>query len=463
MDKFDLVVIGAGPGGYVAAIRAAQLGLSVACIEKDKSLGGTCLNVGCIPSKALLDSSEHFAATADLAKHGVKVGDVELDLGAMMTRKKKVVKTLTTGIKGLFRKNKIERIEGTGKIAGPGKVEVDAGGDHRTIEASHIIIATGSQPIELPSLPFDGERIISSTEAIALSEVPKRMLVVGAGAIGLELGSVWSRLGADVHVVEFLDRIVAGVDAEVGKALQKALTKQGLTFQLGTTAEGAKVGAKGVTVNLKTGEETSQHECDVVLVAVGRTVYTDGLGLAEAGVETDERGRVKIDSHFQTNVPGIYAIGDVVAGPMLAHKAEEEGVAAAEHIAGQTGHVNYDVIPNVVYTWPEVATVGLSEEQAKEAGHEIKVGSFPFIANGRARCMDETDGLVKIVADAKTDRVLGLHICGARASDMIAEAVIAMEFGASAEDIARSCHAHPTLPEVVKEAALAVDGRALHI
>ncbi len=462
MDAFDLIIIGAGPAGYVGALRAGQLGMRVACVEKDAALGGTCLNVGCIPSKALLDSSERYAGLAHLKAHGIRVGDVGFDLPAMMARKNKVVKTLTQGIKGLFRKNQVERIEGSAKLRGDGVVEVVYRGESRRLSAPHIIIATGSAPIALRQLPFDGSRIISSTEALSLTEVPRRLLVVGAGAIGLELGSVWRRLGAEVHVVELADRILPGMDGEAAGVLAKSLAKQGLTFALKTSARGAQVGDE-VVVELQSGETSSTHTCDVVLVAVGRKPYLDGLGLDEIGVRLDERGRVAVDAHYRTNVAGVYAIGDVIAGPMLAHKAEEEGVAVVERIAGMAGHVNYDAIPNVVYTSPEFAGVGYTEEQAREEGREIAVGSFPFIANGRARCMDETEGMAKIIADAKTDRVLGVHIVGARASDMIAEAAVAMEFGASAEDIARSVHAHPTLPEIVKEAALAVHRRALHI
>ncbi len=462
-DKFDLIVIGSGPGGYVAAIRAAQLGMRVACIEKDESLGGTCLNVGCIPSKALLDSSEHyFNLRHGMQSHGIKISGLELDLAAMLARKDKVVKTLTTGIKGLLRKNKIERFAGTGRLAGGGKVAVD-GGEATELQADNILIATGSAPIELKDLPFDGKHIISSTEALCLEKVPAELLVIGAGAIGLELGSVWNRLGAHVEVIEFMDCIVPGMDVAVGKQLQKSLEKQGIAFQLKTTAKSAKIGSGKVEVTLGSEGKSSKRTCDVVLVAVGRRPYTDGVGLDKAGVAVDERGRIKVDAHYRTNVAGVWAIGDVIAGPMLAHKAEEEGVAAVERMAGQAGHVNYDAVPAVVYTWPEFASVGMTEEAAREKHGEVNVGSFPFMANGRAKCMDDTEGLVKIVADAKSDRVLGIHILGPRASDLIAEAAVAMEFGASAEDIARSVHAHPTLPEAVKEAALAVGKRAIHI
>jgi dihydrolipoamide dehydrogenase len=463
-DAFDLIVIGSGPGGYTAAIRAAQLGMRVACIEKDATLGGTCLNVGCIPSKALLDSSEHYSAVRNgLSVHGIKVGNVELDLGAMLSRKDRVVKGLTQGIAGLFKKNKIERVSGSGRLVAADTVEVVNGDAKHTLRARHILIATGSAPIELPGLPFDGERIVCSTEALSFTHVPERLLVVGAGAIGLELGSVWNRLGTRVLVVEFLDRIVPGMDRKMGEQLRKLLEKQGLAFRLHTTAKSAVVADGRVRVTLETQGKTSDEHFDTVLVAVGRRPFTTGLGTREIGIALDERGRIKVDGHYATNVPGIYAIGDVIAGPMLAHKAEEEGVAAVETMAGLPGHVNYDAVPNVVYTWPELASVGMSEEQAQSQEIQFRIGSFPFMANARAKCMNETDGAVKILADAKTDRVLGVHILGPRASDLIAEAAVAMEFGASAEDIARSVHAHPTLPEVIKEAALAVAHRAINI
>lgn len=462
-SAFDLIVIGAGPGGYVAAIRAAQLGMRVACVEKYRSLGGTCLNVGCIPSKALLDSSEHYHnARNGLAVHGVKVGNVELDLAAMLARKDKVVKVLTQGVAGLFRKNKVERFTGTARFTAADTIEVSDGTDRQLLRARHILIATGSAPMELPGLPFDGRHVISSTEALCLDHVPARLLVVGAGAIGLELGSVWRRLGSQVLVAEFMDRIVPGMDRAMGEHLKKTLEKQGMSFRLRTTARSAVVHGATVRVTLDTEGQTSQETCDVVLVAVGRRPFSDGLGAREVGVAFDDRGRITVDAHGATNVAGIYAIGDVVSGPMLAHKASEEGIAVAERIAGQASHVNYDAIPSVVYTWPELASVGLSEEQAQSQGIAVRVGTFPFLANGRARCMSETDGLVKIIADATSDRVLGIHILGPRASDIIAEAVLAMEFGASAEDIARSVHAHPTLPEAIKEAALALHQRPLH-
>jgi dihydrolipoamide dehydrogenase len=461
---YDLVVIGAGPGGYVAAIRAGQLGMRVACVEQAPALGGTCLNVGCIPSKALLDSSEHYhAVRTGLAAHGITVGPVQLDLAAMLARKDKVVKVLTQGIVGLFKKNNVERVVGHGRLVAADTVEVSNGPERRRLRARHILIATGSAPIELPGLPFDGERVISSTEALRLQQVPERLLVIGAGAVGLELGSVWNRLGSRVTVVEFMDRIVPGMDRQMGEQLQRALEQQGLAFQLQTTARGAAVVNGEVRVTLEAGGARSEAVCDVVLVAVGRRPFTEGLGASEVGVQCDERGRITVDAHYATTVPGIYAIGDVVAGPMLAHKAEEEGIAAVERLAGQAGHVNYDAIPNVVYTSPELASVGLSEEQAQSQGVEFRAGTFPFRANGRARCLGETDGAVKVLADAKTDRLLGVHILGPRASDLIAEAALAIEFGASAEDIARAVHAHPTLPEALKEAALAIHGRSLHM
>jgi len=461
---YDLVVIGSGPGGYIAAIRAAQLGLRVACVEKDRTLGGTCLNIGCIPSKALLDSSEHYQAIRNgLGAHGIKIGAVELDLPAMMARKDKIVKGLTQGVAGLFKKNKVERLTGTARLVAPDKIEITNGDTPQTVSARRILIATGSAPVELPGLPFDGERIICSTAALSLKQVPPRLLVIGAGAVGLELGSVWQRLGSQVLVVEFMDRIVPGMDRQIGQQLQKALQKQGMRFQLQTTAKGAAIGNGTARVTLESQGKAREEECDIVLVAVGRRPFTEGLGVRELGIAVDERGRIKVNEHYATTVPNIYAIGDVIAGPMLAHKAEDEGVAAVERMAGQAGHVNYDAIPNIVYTWPELASVGMSEEQAQSQEIQFKVGTFPFLANARARCMDETEGGVKILADAKTDRVLGVHILGPRASDLIAEAALAMEFGASAEDIARAVHAHPTLPEAMKEAALAVHGRTLNI
>ena len=463
-NSFDLIVIGSGPGGYVAAIRAAQLGMNVACVEKDNTLGGTCLNVGCIPSKALLDSSELFAqAKTHFHHHGIRTGDVSLDLKTMMARKDGVVTQLTRGVAGLFKKNKVQPVVGMGRVTGAGQVEVTASdGSKRSISAPKILIATGSAPIGLKTVAFDGDRIVSSTEAIAFNEVPKRLLVIGAGAIGLELGSVWSRLGSEVLVVEFMDRILPLMDREMTTALKRSLEKQSIQFRLNTSAQGATVEKGRVKLTVKSGEETSVEEADKVLVAIGRRPYTESLGLREVGVAMDQRGFVTVNHHFETNIAGIYAIGDVIGGAMLAHKAEEEGIAAVETMAGKAGHVNYLAVPNVVYTFPELASVGLSEEEAKEKHGDVRVGKFPFTANGRARAMDATEGLVKIVGDAKTDRLLGMHILGARASDMIAEGAVAIEFASSCEDIARSVHAHPTLPEAVKEAALAVEKRAIH-
>ncbi len=464
-DAFDLVVIGSGPGGYVAAIRAAQLGLRTACIEKYPALGGTCLNVGCIPSKALLDSSEHFDRAAHgLAVHGVKVAGVTLDLPAMMARKLQVVKELTRGVEGLFKKNKIERITGTGRVLSACEVEITGEGAPRRVQAKRILIATGSKAASLPGIAFDGRRIVHSTDALTLPEVPKQLLVVGAGAIGLELGSVWRRLGSEVTVLEYLDRIVPGSDAGTAKQLHRALERQGMKFRFTVSARSARIVGDRVEAEVApaAGGESTTLTADVLLVAVGRRPFTDGLGAHELGIAFDARGRIEVDAHYETNVKGVFAIGDVIAGPMLAHKAEEEGVACVERMAGVAGHVNYAAIPNVVYTWPELASVGLSEEEARSQGIAVKVGTFPFLANGRAKAMGEKDGQVKIVADAATDRILGGHIVGPHASAVIAELVVAMEMGASSEDIARSVHAHPTLPEAVKEAALAVAGRALH-
>lgn len=464
-QKFDLVVIGAGPGGYVAAIRAAQLGKSVAIIDKRGTLGGTCLNVGCIPSKALLDSSEHYHyAKSKLGLHGVVVGNVSLDLKAMLARKDTVVTSLTTGIAGLMKKNKITVFNGTGRVSSATSVEVtDAKGATSSLDAGHILIATGSVPTQLPVLPNDGKNVVGSTEALCFEKVPKHLIVVGGGYIGLELGSVWKRLGAKVTVVEFLDRLVPFADHECGDFLKKSLEQQGLEFHFETKVTGGKINKDKVTLTAESKTGAVTFEGDKVLVSVGRRAYTDGLGLAEVGVTLAERtGKVPVDKHFRTVVPTISAIGDVIDGPMLAHKAEEEGVAFAEILAGKPGHVNYETIPSVIYTWPEMASVGLTEQQAKNRGLDYRTGKFLFKANGRARAMDETEGFVKIMADSKTDKVLGVHIIGPRASDMIAEAVAVMEFGGSAEDIARTCHAHPTLAEAVKEAALAVDKRAIH-
>jgi dihydrolipoamide dehydrogenase len=465
-ERFDLVVIGAGPGGYVAAIRAAQLGKKVACVDRRPTLGGTCLNVGCIPSKALLESSELYAvARAKLATHGIQVGEPGLDLGQMMKRKAKVVKGLTDGVAYLFRKNHITAVQGTARLAGPGRVAVK-GADQKTtmLEAGAVLLATGSEPAALQALPFDGTAVVSSTEALEFDKVPAHLIVVGGGYIGLEIGSVWSRLGAKVTVLEFLPQIMSTGDAEIAGLLHKALTKQGIEIHLERKVISSSHQGGRTVVTAQAKGENVLFQGDKVLVAVGRRPYTAGLGLDEAGVAVEERtGRVTVNENYQTNVPGVYAIGDLVAGPMLAHKAQEEGIAVAEHLAGKKGHVNYAALPSVIYTWPEVASVGLTEEQVKEEGRKYRVGKFPFSANARARCLDETEGLVKVIADTSTDRVLGVHIIGPRASDLIAEAVAVMEFAGSAEDIARTCHAHPTLSEAVREAALGVDGRAIHI
>ncbi|MFC0410721.1 dihydrolipoyl dehydrogenase [Roseomonas elaeocarpi] len=461
-ESFDVIVIGAGPGGYVCAIRAAQLGMKVACVEKRATLGGTCLNVGCIPSKALLQSSENFEEIShSFAEHGINVGQVSLDLGRMQARKGEVVAANVKGVEFLFKKNKVTWLKGAGKITAPGKVEVEG----QTYETKNIVIATGSDSAPLRGVEVDEKQIVTSTGGLELEKVPGHLVVIGGGVIGLELGSVWRRLGAEVTVIEFLDRLVPGMDNEIGKQFERVLGKQGMKFKLKSKVTAAEKSADGVTLTVEpaAGGEAEQIKADVVLLAIGRRPYVEGLGVADAGVELDERGRVKVDGQFRTNVPGIYAIGDVIAGPMLAHKAEEEGVAAAEIIAGQHGHVNYAAIPGVVYTWPEVATVGETEEQLKERGQAYTVGKFPFTANGRARAMGSTDGFVKILADKQTDRVLGAHILGPDAGTLIAEMVMAIEFGASAEDVARTCHAHPSLNEAVKEAALAADGRALHI
>ena len=460
--KHDLVVIGAGPGGYVAAIRAAQLGLDVACIEKEPRLGGTCLRIGCIPSKALLESSELYHETRHtFASHGIVAKNVELDLKAMLARKDGVVDTLTKGIAGLFKKNKITRYEGHGRLAGGTKVEVVAAdGAVTALEAKHVLIATGSTSATLKGIELDGERVGTSTEALAWQEVPKHLVVIGAGAIGLELGSVWCRLGAKVTVLEYMDRILPANDAEIAKEAQKILAKQGLEFRLGVKVTGARKDANGAVVTIE-GQEPLH--ADRVLVSVGRRPNTEGLALDKAGIALDPKGRIPVDAHYRTSAKGIYAIGDVIPGPMLAHKAEEEGVACVEHIATGYGHVNYDAIPNVVYTHPEVAGVGKTEEELVAAGIPYRKGAFPYLANGRAKALGASDGKVKILAHKDTDRILGVHIVGARAGDLIAEAVAAMEFGASSEDLARTCHAHPTLTEAVKEAALAVDKRTIHM
>jgi dihydrolipoamide dehydrogenase len=463
-DRYDVVIIGGGPGGYVAAIRAAQLGLKTACIESRASLGGTCLNIGCIPSKALLQSSEKFAEAGHaLAEHGVEVGEVGLDLGVMMGRKDKVVTTLTRGVEFLFRKNKVDWLKGKGRIAAPGRIALaDADGAVREVEATSIVISTGSESMRLPGIDIDETRVVSSTGALSLDRVPERLTVIGGGYIGLELGSVWERLGAKVTVVEVLDHIVPNMDRELGGALQRVLARSGLDFKLGTKVVGIRDANDGLSLELD-GTERQTLAADVVLVSIGRRPYTEGLGLESVGIALDQQGRVVVDDGFATNIPGIYAIGDVIRGPMLAHKAEEEGIALAERLAGQKSRVDYDAIPAVIYTWPEVASVGKTEEELKAAGIQYRTGKFPFTANPRARTNGYTEGFVKILAESETDRVLGVHIIGPDAGTLIAEAVLAKEFGASAEDIARTCHAHPTLSEALKEAALAVDGRAIHI
>jgi len=460
VNQHDLVVIGAGPGGYVAAIRGAQLGLNVACIDAEAALGGTCLRVGCIPSKALLEASERYhEAGHALADFGVKVSGVELDLERMLKRKDGIVSGLTQGIAGLFKKNKVTRYHGHGKIVGPGRIAV-VGPDACELEAKHVIIATGSKVAPLRGVELDGDRIGTSTEALNYPEVPKHLVVIGAGYIGLELGSVWRRLGAKVTVLEYLERILPGMDAEIAREAERIFEKQGIEFKLGARVMSATRSGDQVAVGI---DGQASISCDRVLLAVGRVPNTDELGLASVGIELDPRGRVPIDDAFRTYVPGFYAIGDVVRGPMLAHKAEEEGVACVEGIVTGFGHVNYDAIPGVCYTHPEIASVGKTEEELNAQNIPFKKGSFPFMANGRARALGATEGRVKILAHAKTDRILGVHIIGPRAGDLIAEAAVAIEFSASAEDIARSSHAHPTLAEVMKEAALSVDRRAIHI
>lgn len=462
MSEFDLVVIGGGPAGYTGAIRASQLGMKVAVIEARKTLGGTCLNVGCIPSKAMLDMSEKYdEASKHFADIGIKSGKISLDLKKMLSRKDKVVSDLCKGIEGLFAKNKITKFVGKGKITAPNEVTV--GKDK--LKAKNILIATGSEVATLPGITIDEKNIVSSTGALELKEVPKHLVVIGGGYIGLELGSVWKRLGSKVTVVEFFDKIVPAMDLEMGKNFTKILEKQGFEFKLSTKVTGAKAGAKDVELTLEpaSGGKATKMKADKVLVCVGRKPYIDGLGLKEIGVEVNERGFITPNDKYQTNVPSIWAVGDAIPGPMLAHKAEEEAVAAVENMAGKYGHVNYGIIPGVVYTWPEAASVGQTEEEVKASGVKYKVGKFPFLANSRARAVGSTDGLVKIIADAETDRVLGAHIIGPDAGTMIAEVAVAMEFYASSEDIAKTCHAHPTLSEAIKEACLAVDKRTINM
>ncbi|KAJ3187345.1 dihydrolipoamide dehydrogenase precursor [Gaertneriomyces sp. JEL0708] len=462
-SEYDVVVVGGGPGGYVAAIKASQLGLKTACVEGRGALGGTCLNVGCIPSKSLLHNSHLYKeALHDFANRGIEVEGVKLNLEKMLGQKDKSVKGLTGGIEMLFRKNKTDYVKGWGKIVGPNEVQVDGG---KTLKTKNIIIATGSEVSPFPGIEIDEESIVSSTGALSLKKVPEKMMVIGGGVIGLELGSVWGRLGAEVTTVEYLNAIGAGMDADLAKAFQKTLQKQGMKFKLSTKVISAKKNANGkVDVVIEPAKGGSQEtvEVDVVLVAIGRRPNTKGLGLEEVGVEVDNKGRVKVDHEFKTNVPAIRAIGDVIPGPMLAHKAEEEGIAAVEYIAGGHGHVNYDAIPSVIYTWPEVAWVGKTEKELKESGVKYKVGSFPFAANSRAKTINDYDGLIKVISDAETDRILGAHIFGPNAGELIAEAVLALEYGASSEDIARTCHAHPTLSEAFKEACMAVYDKPIH-
>ena len=452
---YDLIIIGSGPGGYIAASTAGQLGLKVACVEKNKTLGGTCLNVGCIPSKALLVSSEHYHyAKERFAAHGIIAKDISLDLPAMMKRKSDVVSQLNKGIEFLFKKNKVERFEGTGTLTAGNQVEVTAAnGDKTVLTGKHILLATGSVPVELPFLKFDGDKILSSTDALSLKEVPKSLLVIGAGAIGLELGSVWSRLGAEVTIVEFLPNIATGFDHDVATGLQRLLERQGIKFHLNTKVTAANSDKNGVTLTASQDDKDLTISAEKVLVAVGRKPFTENLGLENVGVKLTDKGRIAVSDHWQTSVPNIYAIGDLIDGPMLAHKAEAEAVAIVEHLAGKAGQVNYQVIPGVIYTAPEAASVGLTEKQAKEQGLTVSVGKYNFIANGRALAADAKDGFVKIISDANRDRVIGAHILGANASELIAECALLMEFSGSAEDLARTIHAHPTLAEVTKEAA----------
>jgi dihydrolipoamide dehydrogenase len=467
MSEFDLVVIGGGPGGYVAAIKAAQLGLKVACVEKRGALGGTCLNVGCIPSKALLNSSHLYEqASHSFSNHGIKVSGLSLDVASMQKHKDDIVKGLTKGIEGLFAKNKVTYLKGLGAINKQGEVSVTLEDSKiEVIKTKNILIATGSEPAGLPGIETDGKKIITSDQAIHLTYVPKKLVVIGAGVVGLELGSVWRRLGSEVTVIEYLDKILPPMDDEVSKTFQNTLEKQGINFKLGTKVTSAKANSKGVEITIQSVNDgnTETISSDILLVAIGRKPYTTGLGLKEAGVKLDDRGRIITDAHFQTNISGIYAIGDVIAGPMLAHKAEEDGIAAVEIMVGQAGHVNYDLVPSVVYTHPEIAMIGKTEEQLKASSVAYKKGKFPFLANSRARTVDETDGFVKILADKDTDEVLGVHIIGPQAGTLIGEASVAMAYRASSEDIARICHSHPDLNEALKEAALATYFKPIHM
>tara|TARA_B100000315_G_scaffold164054_1_gene152652 strand:- start:747 stop:2147 length:1401 start_codon:yes stop_codon:yes gene_type:complete len=463
-EKFQAVVIGGGPGGYVCAIRLSQLGIKTACIESRGTLGGTCLNIGCIPSKSLLNLSENYYKAKHFSSLGIEVGKVKLNLKKMMKNKDNAVTILTKGVEFLFKKNKVTYYKGTGSFKSNNLISITDNKNNKTIiEADKVIISTGSEPVSLPGIKIDEKSIISSTGALSLNAVPKKMVVVGGGYIGLEMGSVWSRLGSQVHVVEYLDHITPGMDKEISKELLKILKKQGINFHLETKVESIKKEGKKVIVNTSEKEgKKKAFDCDVVLISVGRKPNTKNLNLNKIGIQLDKKNKIKVNKNFQTNVQNIYAIGDVIEGPMLAHKAEEEGIAVAELISGQSCHVNYDVIPGVVYTFPEVASVGKTEEQLKDANQTYKIGKFPFMANSRAKTVNEPEGFVKILADDKTDRVLGVHMIGSHAGEMIAEMAIAMEFGASSEDIARTCHAHPTFSEAIKEAALSVDKRPIH-
>ena len=463
-EKFDAIVIGGGPGGYVCAIRLAQLGKKTACVEYRGTLGGTCLNIGCIPSKNLLNLSENFQKAKNFSKVGIEISDIKLNLDKMMKNKDKAVTVLTKGVEFLFKKNKVSYFKGFGSFVSDKKIKIK-GSDNKEseIEGENIIIATGSEPSQMPNINFDEERIVSSTGALSLKKVPKKMIVIGGGYIGLEMGSVWSRLGSDVHVIEFLDHITPGMDKEISNEFMKILKKQNIKFHMSTKVE--KITKKGENVEIETSNskgEKSSHDCDVALISIGRKAFTNNLNLEKIKLKTDEKGRVKVDKNFKTDKKNIFAIGDVIQGPMLAHKAEEEGIAVAEIIAGQSGHVNYDLIPGVIYTSPEVATIGKTEEQLIKQNISYKIGKFPFMANSRAKAIDEPEGFVKILADNSTDKVLGVHIIGPHAGEMIAEMAVAMEFGASSEDIARTCHAHPTFSEAIKEAALSVDKRQIH-
>ena len=463
-EKFDAIVIGGGPGGYVCAIRLAQLGKKTACVEYRDTLGGTCLNIGCIPSKNLLNLSENFQKAKNFSKVGIEISDIKLNLDKMMKNKDKAVTVLTKGVECLFKKNKVSYFKAFGSFVSDKKIKIKGSDSKESeIEGENIIIATGSEPSKMSNINFDEERIVSSTGALSLKKVPKKMIVIGGGYIGLEMGSVWSRLGSDVHVIEFLDHITPGMDKEISNEFMKILKKQNIKFHMSTKVE--KITKKGEIVEIETSNskgEKSSHDCDVALISIGRKAFTNNLNLEKIKLKTDEKGRVKVDKNFKTDKKNIFAIGDVIQGPMLAHKAEEEGIAVAEIIAGQSGHVNYDLIPGVIYTSPEVATIGKTEEQLKKQNISYKIGKFPFMANSRAKAIDEPEGFVKILADNSTDKVLGVHIIGPHAGEMIAEMAVAMEFGASSEDIARTCHAHPTFSEAIKEAALSVDKRQIH-